>query len=152
MCLGLICKFWQEIKKIIRFKFGVIYFVTGIILLGIFLGNKVFNILDSYWPKIIWCAGWALFGIGCGLINSRYDDINEGKSKKDRKKNVGGPAHYLFYFLFVGFIATLTAFVALEAYEDSEAKFYAVAALVAVVLGFTGDKLAGKLFELSGRH
>jgi len=136
MCFKNIGKFLSEIMTIIRYKYGVTYLGIGLCLLICFWFIKT---------EILWCLGWAAFGVGCGLINSRYDDINKGKEEKDIKKNKGGDMHYIFYFSFVGFLATLAA---LTMNEDSSIKFYAVSALVAIVVGFTGDKLVDKIFEM----
>jgi hypothetical protein len=134
-------------NKIIRLKFGVIFLSVGIILLSlwIYFQSKILVKFMLYSKEILWCSGWAAFGIGCGLINSRYDDINEGKNDKDKKKNKGGKMHYVLYFSFVWFIAFLAALTMVGA---NNIKFYAATALVAIVVGFTGDKLAGKIFDL----
>ena len=130
-----------EVMTIIRYRYGAYSFIISAVLLGLFLWFKRPTIFTRH-MEILWCLGWAAFGVGCGLINSRYDDINKKKKEdKDIKKNKGGHMHYILYFSFVGFIATLAALTMIK-------NGYTASALTGIVIGFTGDKLVEKMLEL----
>lgn len=80
-------------------------------------------------PPLLWSVGWGAVGIGLGLFNSRDD-----RSAVARKH-----LHYITYFLFVWGFASLAAFAA---YSEGS---YAIAAVIGLATGFSGDRLAGLL-------
>ena len=100
-------------------------------------GKPGWNVLIRYLPKLLWCLGWAAMGIGLGLWN-------------DRKNNTGNTAqhrHYFTYFIFVWSIAFLTSFY--EALANGSLRSYVLSCLTAVVIGFSGDSLAGIISKLA---
>lgn len=84
---------------------------------------------------ILWCTGWSAVGIGLGLWNDRENDTDRVKEH----------LHYITYFIFVWFIASLAGFSVFE----NGLRSYAVSALTGIAIGFTGDSLAGLLLDLS---
>ena len=93
----------------------------------------------DYLAIALWCLRCGAFGIALGLYNSR----------KDKGGNTSNNEHYIFYFTFVLFLAALSAFVMFgNNIEKGFLHAQASATLVGIVVGFTGDKLAGKIFDL----
>ncbi|MCK9614850.1 MAG: hypothetical protein M0R48_05010 [Candidatus Omnitrophica bacterium] len=127
-----------EVDNPIRLNWFCIYLALGISTFFFFLVIGIFALpclLNGYLQEILWCASWAAIGISSGLYNSRTE--SDGNSKKHK--------HYYTYFLFVWFVATLAGWTMIK---DGDLRSYIVACLVGIVVGFTGDKLAGKIFEL----
>ena len=136
-----LCKYISNLFKGLRFRAGFWYLVFSLIALAGFLisGLKFLfpNVFPLYLRQFIWCLSWAAFGIGSGLINSRDNE----------SKRLNKVSHYFFYFGFVLLIATLAAFIPLTSIKDNFYAAYATAALAGIVVGFTGDALAGKIEE-----
>jgi hypothetical protein len=107
------------------------------ILLALFCINKNFELIDLLRINrmlILWSATWAIFGIALGLWNSRTD-TNQRK-----------PCHYITYYPFVWFFATVLA-VAISA-DASGIRLYALSLATALATGFAGDRLAGNIVDL----
>ena len=85
-------------------------------------------------PIILWCVGWSAIGIGLGLWNDRNAKDELSKSQP----------HYLMYFPFVWFFASVVAFTAFYTVSDGRAA-YAAALAAGLAAGFSGDRLAGIL-------
>lgn len=117
-----------------RVCWSLVYLFLGILLLIFFITIKKpeLSILKTDLTKILWCLSWPAVGIGLGLYNSRNDDDEINRRHR----------HYFSYFLFVWFIGFLAAFVAFTNFPLCS---YAAAALTGIVIGFSGDSLAGKL-------
>ena len=124
----------------IRVIASFFYFLSGIMLLyfsGTINYEKFMILFSTNKPVIFWCFGWSAFGIAAGLANSRNDNTTTARKK----------CHYFIYFLFVLFIASLAAFAAFLSTENTHLA-YVFSALVAIVVGFSGDKLAGEIIKL----
>ena len=118
---------------------SLFYFFCGIVL--VYFSTNKFEKLTGFFTlnkvTIFWCSGWSAIGIAAGLWNSRDDN-----TPVTRKK-----CHYFIYFFFILFIASLAAFVVFLSVANNHLA-YASSALVAIVAGFAGDKLAGDIFKL----
>ncbi len=123
----------------IRVVVSLFYFLCGIIL--VYFSTSKFGKLVAFFSSnklvIFWCIGWSAIGIAAGLWNSRNDNAPIARRKE----------HYFMYFLFVLFIASLAAVVAFLSATKSNLA-YTFSALVAMVVGFAGDKLAGDILKL----
>lgn len=123
----------------VRLRWGILYCTFGIFALILSLAGKIpefCEFLDVYFLNISWCVGWAAIGIAAGLFNSLDD--NTPVTVRER--------HYVTYFLFVLFIASLAAFAAfLSASKNYLA--YTSSALVAILTGFVGDRLANIILK-----
>lgn len=116
-----------------------IYLVTGVAIFSLFLFIKKIEILSLYYSEILWSLGWAAFGVGFGLWNSRtaHGEVLEKKE------------HYYTYFIFVEFVAGLAAFVAFGTFQDDSIRSYAAAALTGLIVGFIGDSLPERFIGLT---
>jgi len=124
----------------IRVGYAIVFLLLGLALLVGFCREIICDLVaftQVHVRQIAWCAAWSLMGMGAGLINSR-----KRGSSKDRK--------YLGYFLlFVLPLATLAALLAGLLAPDKHAIFFYLASmLVAIGVGFSGDALAGKLYDM----
>ncbi len=128
---------------------GWVYFGLGCLALGTILivsVTPVWNWWIRHWVKIIWCLGWALLGIGAGLINTRNHGAGHPESPKRKA------FHYIGYCPFVLVIATLlSVFVGLylpnQPLQDAREEFFLISALVALSVGFLEDRLHGLLLS-----
>jgi len=102
--------------------------------------SQLFSLLKLNLSRILWCSSFSAGGIGAGLINSR-----ERETKK-------GNLYYFLCFIFVGFIATIAAFTATLTFNNSSLHSYATAALVGIIIGFTGEKLPEKIEQFSSKN
>ncbi len=124
-----------------RVNASKIYGILGGMGLVCFIVVKHFNcadIIHQYGPSFLWCFGWSSVGIALGLWNSRED----GDKKDDQRSKWN---HYLTYFPFVFVIAGISSFIILF---DGGPKSYALSALTAITIGFSGDALAGIIKNL----
>lgn len=137
----------QEIKEVsineTRLGWGWGYGMFGVFLLLVFLIIKIPEAIDfirNNYMSILWCAGWTAIGIGLGLYNSR---TTRGATKilGSHKLILESHKHYYTLFLFVLFVGTIAAFIALK-YS------YAAACLTAISIGFLGDRLTEKIGNL----
>jgi hypothetical protein len=127
--------------NVVRLKWCQFYSLLWVVLLidFVFVIIAPLKSIGEYLARVLWCSSWGAIGIALGLYNSR----------KDRSGNTSSDKHYFFYFSFVWFLATLAAFVMLGSnIERSFVNAYASAMLIGIVVGFAGDKLAGKIFDL----
>ncbi|MBU4511128.1 hypothetical protein KJ830_08800 [bacterium] len=127
--------------NLVRLIWCGLYGLLGIIFLIIFFVVKQpdFNkFFGTHYLNILWVFGWSTIGISAGLCNSR----------DDKTPVVRSYLHYITYFLFVLFIASLAAFVAFLSIINNNLLAFASSALTAIVVGFVGDKLAGKISSL----
>jgi len=118
---------WFRAKKVIyhRAITGFIYLGVGIYLTCLLIGY----FLGIYGVEIPWCIGWSMIGIGAGLINTR----NHPQS---------GLLHLLGYWGFVLLTVSIAAFTIplyIPGGNLASIKFYALSALLGLVLGFLGD-------------
>jgi hypothetical protein len=126
-------------NNVVRLRWAFLYCVLSVGLFGIFVLGKIFSLRWDLYDEIIWCLGCSAFGIFLGLYNSR----------KDHGGNTSNWKHYLTYFIAVLVLAALSAFVMFgNSIEKGFMHAYASAMLVGIVVGFAGDKLAGKIFDL----
>ena len=135
--------------KNVRIRWCVIYLLIGGTFLISFCIIKCPNLqklLTENLSNILWCLGWSSVGISLGLYNSRggiESESETGKQSETLSKN----KHYYTYYLFVLFIGVLAAFVTLLSFDGLRG--YAASALTAIIIGFTGDSLAGVILKLS---
>lgn len=123
--------------NLVRLVWCGLYGLFGIIILIIFFVEKkpdINKFFGTHYLSILWVFGWSAIGISAGLCNSRDDKTPVTRSY----------LHYITYFLFVLFIASLAGFVAFLSVINNLLAF-ASSALTAIVAGFVGDKLAGKI-------
>ncbi len=128
-----------------RFVWGILYLLSGfsvMIWLNITGNLNFLQFIKDYLKQILWCLGWSATGIGSGLINSRNIGVDKPESV------VNKCSHYIFYFVFVLFIATLTALLTFLMIKDCIVLSYIASALVGIVIGFMGDSLAGAMERL----
>ena len=120
-----------------RSGYAFIFLIIWGILLAIFCSKKgaeLIEILRINWLLILWSATWAAFGIAIGLWNSRTDN------------NLRKPCHYVTYYPFVWFFATVLA-VAISA-DINGIRLYALSLVTALATGFAGDRLAKNIMNL----
>jgi len=125
----------------VRLKWFWSYLRMGFVWLIAFVLVKKVSFLEcsENFAVVFWCLSWGAIGIALGLFNSR----------KDQGGNTSSNKHYITYFIFVWFISFLSAFVMFGNSKEKGFPYdYASAALVGIVVGFAGDKLAGKIFDL----
>jgi len=87
------------------------------------------------WLIILWCISWSALGIGLSLFNDR--DNNSEVAKRI--------SHYITYFPFVWFLASLLASAYSGILTSATFEHYAMAAAIALSTSFAGDRLAGLL-------
>ncbi len=122
-----------------RVLWGIIYFLVGVVLISCFaviMWPALRAWVSQNHRLLIWSAGWSAVGIGLGLLNSRND------GRRDH-------LHYVTYFVFVFFVATLAALATSQLKEEPHS--YIVSTLTGIAVGFSGDSLAGIISKLSGR-
>lgn len=131
----------KTIFNLVRLIWCGLYGLFGIILLIIFFVIKqpnFNNFFSTHYLNILWVIGWSAIGISTGLCNSLDDKSVPARSY----------LHYITYFPFVLFIASLAAFVVFLSVINNNLLAFASSALTAIVVGFAGDKLAGKISSL----
>lgn len=123
-----------------RLVASFIYFIYGTVTL-IYFSTKRFEEIRYFFALniliILWCSGWSAIGVVAGLWNSLDDNSSVTRQK----------SHYFTYFAFVLFVSSLAAFVVFLSATKSYLA-YASSALVAIITGFAGDKLASNIFKL----
>jgi predicted nucleic acid-binding Zn ribbon protein len=117
----------------VKIFFAYFYGVLGGILLSVKIKDMLQFLINNS-SLFFWCIGWSAIGIAFGLWNDR----------KGGRKNI---EHYVFYFLFVLIFGSLVALIFSSFWSGGEHP-YSVSFLVAFTIGFTGDKLAGKVIEI----
>lgn len=133
-----ITTWWGVVNKV-RVGWGFLYLIVGVFLLTPrFFSLCNFDWVRSHWGTLSWIIGWSSLGIGLGLLNSRIKPSVQTRTRMN--------LHYITYFIFVLFIASLAAFVAFSA--RAGLRSYAASALTAIVIGFSGDSLAGLIEKL----
>ena len=128
----------------IRIRWCLVYLLVGIAVLAFFCVIKCPNIqklLTENLSNMLWCLAWSSIGISLGLWNSRHNKTQDGRLFPNK--------HYYTYYFFVLFIGALSAFVTLLSFNGLRGD--AASALTAIVIGFTGDSLAGVILKLSGK-
>lgn len=131
----------KRILNLVRLIWCALYGLFGIILLIIFFVVKQpdFNkFFSTHYLNILWVVGWSAIGISAGLCNSLDDSTSVTRPY----------LHYITYFLFVLFVASLGGFVVFLSVINNSLLAFASSALTAIVAGFAGDKLAGNIFKL----
>lgn len=119
-----------------RCECGFIFLIIWGILLALFCsikGAELIEVLKTNWSLILWSVTWAALGIALGLWNSRTDN----NSRK--------PCHYVTYYPFVWFFATILA-IAISA-DINGIRLYALSLVTALATGFAGDRLAGNIMN-----
>ncbi len=130
-------EFSLGLQSYVRLKWGIAYLLFPAVIFGSFWGSALWVRCQKFLKPMGWCFVWACLGIGASLINSRAD----------LDKSTLGPnmvIHYVGYYGFAGILAALAAFSAgLYASRQTsfQVKFYSLAALVAIVLGFLSPNL-----------
>ena len=97
--------------------------------------NKFFS---AHYLNILWVVGWSAIGISAGLCNSLDDNTSVTQPH----------LHYITYFLFVLFVASLGGFVVFLSAINNNLLAFASSGLTAIVAGFVGDRLAGNILKL----
>lgn len=116
----------------------LVYVVIASVLLLRFLsaaGPVVQDGLSFHLRHWVWAAAWGALGIGLSLYTSRF----EGESRH---------SHYLTYFVFLWGVAIFSG-LAVSGLRGGPQP-YLLSALTAIVVGFSGDSLAGIVDKLSG--
>ena len=127
-------KNWIGGSNKIRLGWGIFYLTVGAILLILLMHHsKAIAWLNNHWIDLFWVVGWSSFGVGAGLTNSRT--IGFDKDNKDRSKQ---NLHYIFYFTFAIFIASLAS---LALSREAGLLDYLRSALIAVTIGFAAERL-----------
>lgn len=124
----------------VRVLWGKIYLIIGLlclIIVGVTQCPALLEFLQRYYLLILWCCGWAAIGIFAGLMSTR------GLNDEGQKKNY----HYFTYFIFVLFFAASVAFTFSSKYQFPYS--YTAACFIALIIGFSGDSLAGVMNDLS---
>jgi len=128
-----------------RLGWGWLYFGLGLVM--IYCNRNIFLMQFAY-PATWWCLGWAAVGIGAGLINTS----NHRNGPKEKHW------HYVSYCLFALVFVTLVALwggltgSAKASLKDVGVKFYVLAALTGLGLGFLEDKLHDLLMWRFGKN
>jgi len=132
---------WVRAEKTIinRVIVGVIYLMFGSVLVVPLL----FFFMKLYSLEISWCVGWAMLGVGAGLINTRNHPQ-------------GSLPHLSCYWFFIVIAVSTISFTfslykSHNIYANLGAKFYSLSASISLIGGFLGHIFHDLIISLGSK-